>query len=328
MRCSRGRIVALAVALVFGAHAAEASQIYVVTTMSTYADIVSSIGGEHVEVNHIAPPRFNPHFIEPRPSDVLKVKRADLFVHGGLDLEAWRDPLVNTAGNPKVRPGGPRDLPVSKGVRLLDVPETLSRSQGDIHIHGNPHFWSDPRNGAIIANNIASRLSALDAAHADDYAENLERFQEALERKMIEWREILSPFRGREVAAYHDQWPYILEFAGIAARIFIEPKPGIPPGPRHLAEVEKRIREDGVPAIVQATYFPDRAAKRIAAVTGARIVKLCQNVGEVDEATSYIAMVDYNIRKLAGGLPVGASRPGGGWCRNSYSSWPHPSWRA
>ena len=277
-----------------------AESVNVVTTMSSFADLARTVGGNHVRVSFVAPPQFNPHFIEPRPSDVLKVKRADLFVHGGLDLEAWRDALVNAAANPHVRPNGGRELRASDGISLMNIPQELTRAEGDIHVYGNPHFWIDPRNGLIIAKNIALKLSEIDPAHATDYAANLKRLQSRLKAGIRNWELRLSPHRGRELAGYHDEWPYLMDFAGLEVQVFLEPKPGIPPTPKHLAIVRAYVREQRIPGIIQATYSPDRASRRLAKKTGIRIVKLCQNVGEVPEATNYISMTEYNVAQLLG----------------------------
>ncbi|MBN4046891.1 metal ABC transporter substrate-binding protein, partial [bacterium AH-315-P07] len=131
---------------------ASAAPLKVVATLSTFGDLVKQIGGEHVSVSVIAPPTFNPHFIEPKPSDVLRVKKADLYVYSGLDLEVWSDPLLIAAANPKVRAGGAGHLKLSNGVRLLEVPRAnVTRAEGDIHAYGNPHFWLAPDNVAQMA---------------------------------------------------------------------------------------------------------------------------------------------------------------------------------
>jgi len=162
-------------------HGVSAAPLKVVTTLSTFADLVKNIGGEHVEVSYVASPKFNPHFIEPKPSDVLKVKRADLFVHAGLDLELWRWPLVEAAGNREVMPGGSRELDLSRGVILLEVPDrSLSRSEGDIHLYGNPHYWLDPNNAKTMAESISKKLSEIDPVHASEFEKNLENFDDIL----------------------------------------------------------------------------------------------------------------------------------------------------
>lgn len=296
------RIASLCIGLTVVCGAATA-ELRVVATLSTFADLVRTIGGEHVEVESIAPPQFNPHFIDPRPSDVLAVKKADVFVHSGLDLEAWRESLLKAAGNPGAIRGGAGEIDLSHGVRLLNAPEPgTTRAAGDIHLFGNPHFWLGPENGLIMAATIARRLSEIDPAHADDYEANRAAFASNLEERMEAWREALTPYAEAEVVAYHDQWPYFAEFAGVKVEQFLEPKPGIPPGPRHLATVESYIRANGVKGIVYASVFPSKPAESLAKKTGVPAIALAQGVGEVKPATDYIALIQYNVDQLTRAL--------------------------
>jgi ABC-type Zn uptake system ZnuABC Zn-binding protein ZnuA len=275
----------------------------VVATMSTFADLAQTVGGEHVSVTSVAHPTFNPHFIEPRPSDVLKVKRADLFLHAGLDLEVWRGPLVDAAANPRVRPGGDRQLDLSQGIPLLEIPRSpLSRAEGDIHLFGNPHYWISPDNAEIIARSIAAKLAELDGDHAEVFQRNLDIFLARLDEKKQEWQARLQPFHGRDLVGYHNEWPYFMEFTGLKMDMFLEPKPGIPPGPQHVATVEAFIREHNVPAIVSTSYQPRTSAEQVARKSGIRLLLLCQNVNEISQAADYIALMEYNVEKLAGAL--------------------------
>ncbi|MDO8730307.1 MAG: metal ABC transporter substrate-binding protein [Candidatus Omnitrophota bacterium] len=277
--------------------------IRVAATLSSFADLVKQIGGDRVEVSTIAPPRFNPHFIEPRPSDVLKVKKADLLVHGGLDLEAWRGPLLDAAGNPDLFPGGKGELDLSRGIPLLEVPDRqLSRLDGDIHLFGNPHYWTSPENGRIMARAIAGKLSEIDPTHAEEYRKRLADFLTRLDGKIAEWKQLSSSVRGKEVIGYHNEWPYLMEFVGVKLEQFLEPKPGIPPSPKHLGFLENYMKERGIKVIIQPTYFPKSSSEVLARRTGATVVILCQSVKELPEASDYIAFVDYNVRQLVRAL--------------------------
>ncbi len=285
-----------------GAGAAE-KRLNVVATLTTFADLAKMIGGDHVQGSAVAAPQFNPHFIEPKPSDVLRVKRADLFIHAGLDLELWRGPLLDAAGNTSVMPGQPGELDLSRGIALLEVPDhPVSRAEGDIHIYGNPHYWMDPENAKIMAKTIADKLSAVDPAHAQEYQQHLQQFMVRLDQKMTEWRSQLAAFRGQELVGYHNEWPYLMRFAGLRMDKFLEPKPGIPPTPKQLEFIEQYVGEHKIRGIAQATFFPQRAAQAVGQHTGAKIVLLCQSVGEVPEASDYIAMLDYNVRQLIAAL--------------------------
>ena len=275
----------------------------VVATLSTFADLARTIGGEHVEVSAVASPKFNPHFIEPKPSDVVKVKRADLLLHAGLDLELWRGPLLDAAGNTNLFPGQPGELDLSQGIALLEVPTgPVSRSQGDIHIYGNPHYWTDPENGKQMAKTIAEKLSAMDPEHAADYQRNLQAFMTRLDAQIQLWRARLAPYQGLELIGHHNEWPYLMRFTGLAMTQFLEPKPGIPPTPKQLEFLERYGRERHIRAIAQSTFYPAQAAEAVAKRTGAKVVLLCQSVGEVPAASDYIATVDYNVNQLVKGL--------------------------
>lgn len=275
----------------------------VVATLSTFADLARSIGGEHVEVSSLASPTFNPHFIEPKPSDVLKVKRASLFIHAGLDLELWRGPLLDAAGNTRLFPGQPGELDLSQGIELLEVPtRAVTRLEGDIHIYGNPHYWMDSENGRKMAQAIAEKLSAVDPSHAQDYQRNLQAFLARLDIAMAAWRSRLKPYEGQELVGYHNEWPYLMRFAGLKMSQFLEPKPGIPPTPKQIEFIQQYAKERGIRAIVQATYFPTQAAEVLAKRTGMKVILLCQNVDEVPEASTYAAMVEYDVNQLVKGL--------------------------
>ncbi len=275
------------------------AKLKVVTTLSTFADLVKTIGQDEVDVSYVAPPRFNPHFIEPRPSDVLKVKRADLFVHAGLDLELWRWPLVDAAGNAEVRPGGSRELDLSHGIRLLEVPVVaLTRAAGDIHLYGNPHYWVNPENAKVMAQSICDKLCAIDPQHCEEYRRNLTDFHGRLDQKISEWKTSFDPYKGKELVGYHNSWPYLMEFLGLKMDYFLEPKPGIPPTPRQIALVEQKISSLGILVIVQPTFYPKDASKAVSKKTGAKVVLLCENVGELSEASDYINLMNYNIEQL------------------------------
>jgi len=282
--------------LAFGA---SENPLKVVATLSTFGDLVKTIGGDYVEVASIASPRFNPHFIEPKPSDVLKTKRASLFVHAGLDLELWRWPLLDAAGNARLFQGQVGELDLSRGITLLEVPtRPVSRAEGDIHIYGNPHYWLHPENVKNMAQAICDKLCAIDPQHQDEYHRNLQELLKQLDQKIAQWHAKLAPYKGREVVGYHNEWIYLMDFAGLAMVHFLEPKPGIPPTPQQVQFIEQYIRQRHIPAIVQATYFPRQTADVVAKRTGAKVVLLCQNVREVPACSDYLATMDYNVNQL------------------------------
>ncbi len=283
--------------------AAPAEPIRVVATTRTLASLVQEVGGALVEVHAVAPAKQNVHFIQPRPSDVLKLTKANLFVHAGLDLELWRFPFAEASGKSQFLPGGARELALSEGIELLEVPTSaVSRAQGDIHLYGNPHYWLDPRNGAVMARAIASKLSELYPGERAGFEANAKRFEQALDEKLKAWQAELSPARGAVVVAYHNSWPYLARFAGFEVVGFVEPKPGIPPTAKHLGQLERVITERAARVILKEPYQESRAPKQLAERTGARVVTLAQNVGDLKEATDFLSLFDANVRLLAAAL--------------------------
>ena len=282
---------------------ADEHPLKVVATLSSFEDLAKTIGGEHVAVSHIASPKFNPHFIEPKPSDIVKVKQATLLIHAGLDLELWRGPLLDAAGNMAVFPGQPGELDLSQGIPLLEVPAgPVSRSEGDIHLYGNPHYWVDPENAKIMAAAIERKLSELDPAHAEAYRSHRDAFLARLDAKLPEWRSRLKPYEGQELVGYHNEWPYLMRFAGLRMERFLEPKPGIPPTPKQIEFITQYMKSHQIRGIVQSTFFPAQAAGAVAKASGATVILLCQNVGELAQASDYLAMIDYDIDQLIRGL--------------------------
>jgi len=297
------RVIVGAGASLLVALSASAEPLKVVTTLPTFRALVEEIGGERVRAVSVAAPQFNPHFIEPKPSDVLRVKRADLFVHAGLDLEAWRSPLVDASANPLVRDGSERALDLSEGIQLLNVPQgEVTRAQGDIHLFGNPHYWSSPENGLKMARLIEAKLTLVDPEGKGYYEGRGADFSARLSKAIDGWRSTSSRLKDMPVVGYHDEWPYLAAFLKIRVIDFLEPKPGIPPSPRQLELLTEKMKAHGVKAIIQATYYPDSSSEVLAERTGAKVVKLCQNVGELPECGDYIGMVGYNVRSLVGAI--------------------------
>ena len=278
---------------------AQEQPLRVVATVSSLGEIVERVGGEHVDVHVIVPPRLNPHYIQPKPSDVLKTKRAELFVYTGLHLELWLGPFLDAVGRPEVMPGGPRALDMSAGVEILDVPEEVAtRAEGEMYFEGNPHYWLNPENAAILGQTVIGKLADLRPEHRADYERNLVGFLAELQTRMAGWGERIAPFRGREFVAYHNEWPYFLAFTGLVTKRYLEPKPGIPPTPRHLQFIEDYIRTNRIPLIANAAHEPREASQEVGQRTGTKVLFLCHTVGELPECADYFGIFDYNIDKL------------------------------
>ncbi len=283
--------------------AAAAGKLNVVATTTLFADLVRQVGGERVSVKHVAQPKFNIHFIQPRPSDVKNVRNADLFVFYGLDIEAWADPLLEAAGKPDLFRGGARNLDLSAGIRLLEVPSgPLSRSMGDMHLFGNPHYQMNPENARIMAANIAAKLKEIDSAGAETYGRNLADFLSKLDAKIAEWKALCLHCSGKEIVSYHKDILYFADFLGLTVEQYFEPKPGIPPTPKHLSLLESYIKEKNVKAIVMPAYYSRSGPDVISARTGSKAVIICQNPGEVEGTGDFFSFFDYNFKTIAEAL--------------------------
>ncbi len=288
----------------------NAKDIRVVTTLAVFEDLVRRIGGDKVNVHNLTPGTQDAHFYEPKPSDIVKLSKADIFAHAGLDLELWRGPLVEASRNRKVLPGAEGDLDLSQGVKLLEVPTyTPSRAAGDIHIFGNPHYWLDPENGKIIARNIYKKLSSVSPEYETRFRQNLENFNVELDQKIKEWTERLAPYRGFDVTAYHNTWPYFAQRFGLKIDLFLEPKPGIPPSGSHIAEVIGKMKERGVKVIIIEPFYPKRYAESVARQTGALVLDFPQIPGALG-VDGYFELFDYLIAKLKEAFETAAG--GGG----------------
>lgn len=294
---------ALSMLIAVPAPASAADKVRVVATQSLLADLVRQIGKERVEVRHVASPRFNVHYIQPKPSDVRALRKADLYVNAGLDLEAWSDPLVEAAGRPEFFRGAARSVDVSAHVKLLKVPQTgPSRAEGDIHLYGNPHYTLDPRNARPMCEVILAKLKEVDPEGASVYDANRQAFLAKLDAKLAEWQAQCAHCSGKEVLSYHDDFEYMANYLGLKAERFLEPKPGVPPTPRHLQDLEEYARSGAVKAIVMPTYFPKGIAESFGRRIGAPVVTVAQNVGEVAEGEDFFAFFDRNLKGLAEAL--------------------------
>ena len=275
-----------------------AAPIKIVATTTTLADLAKQVTGDLAEIYPIASPKQNIHFYAPTPKDVLKIKKAEVCIHQGLDLEAWRPPLLDAAGNPKFLGEAKGAIDVSKGIKLLEVPTSLSRAQGDIHMFGNPHYSVDPRNAEIMLETIAKRLSELYPEHADEFQKNSEAYHQKLDQKINEWVGLMKPHSGLPVITYHKSWPYFAERFGLNIVEQLEPVPGIPPTAKHLAKIRTLILEKNVKLIIKETFQENKTSEKLSQETGVKIAVLVQNPGEVKEAQDYISMMDYNLAQL------------------------------
>jgi zinc/manganese transport system substrate-binding protein len=279
------------------------SQIKVVTTLTDLKSITEFIGGNRVDVFAIATGYQNPHFVDPKPSYILKLAHADMFVTVGLDLETgWVPPLLNSARNAKIQKGGDGYTDASVNVPLLQVPTSINRGEGDIHIYGNPHYWLDPANGKFIAQNIFNTLSRLDPDHRDMFQANLNRFNETIDAKIKEWTGKLASYRNTKVIVYHNEWPYFEQRFGLHIMDFLEPKPGIPPTPSQLAKVIGEMKRENIKIIINSPYFTTEDASLVARNAGGKVVTLATSVGAFDNIKTYFDLFDYDVAQLVSAL--------------------------
>lgn len=262
------------------------------------ANIAGEIGQDKIRVTSIASPKQNIHHYAPTPKDVLKVKRADVLIHEGLDLEAWRQPLLDAAGNSRFLGDGKYSIDVSWGIPLLEIPTTLSRAEGDIHAFGNPHYIGDPENVKIIALNIAEGLAEVEPENADFFRGNATVFNQKLDAKIKDWEARMAGFQGATVVTYHRSWSYFVKRFNLSVIGEVEPKPGIPPTAKHLAGLIQQIRDKKAKVIIKEPFEETRTPKKIAEETGAQVVTLSQSVGEPKESKDYISLMEQNISSL------------------------------
>jgi len=292
-------IVAL-VALMLAIAPGAARKLRVVATTNDLKWAVEQIGGKNVEVVALMHPLQNPHTVQPRPSFIVQLNRADLLVRVGLDYEeTWLPPLVEESRNPKIRRGGVGDVDASIGIPLLEIPQgRVTREQGEVHIFGNPHYWLDPENMKIIARNIANGLRRIDPANADEYERNLKRLERLMDDLLDETLKLAAPLRGEKFVAYHTTWSYLANRYGFRIIGYLEPKPGIPPSASHLADLIVRMRQEKVKVIIKEPFYENRIPNMVAQRTGAKVVEICPTVGGEPDTETYPKLLRRILTKL------------------------------
>jgi ABC-type Zn uptake system ZnuABC Zn-binding protein ZnuA len=321
---------------------AAAGKLAVVATLPDYAWVAEQIGGDHVDVHSIARGNQDAHFVRPRPSYTVLLRDADLFISTGLDLELWVPTLLDAAGNPRILEGASGYVAAWPGVTLLDVPATLSRSEGDVHVYGNPHIHTDPLNVVAVARNVLAGLRKIDPAHGDVYEANEKALENRLYRRLFGdepvdllggdtlarlaragklhsflegkeyprgtghtlaerlggWLKQAEPLRGRKIIGYHKNWIYFTTRFGLDIIGYVEPKPGIPPTPRHVEKIIDLIHNEEIRVILTANYFDPAKPEVIAERTGARVVIVPMGSGGESGVDDYEALIDTWIARL------------------------------
>lgn len=276
----------------------------VVTTTEDLAALAREVGGDKVEVVALAKGYQDPHFVEPKPSFILAVSRADLLIAVGRELEiGWLPTLITSSRNSKIQPGATGYLDASLNVKILEIPTgQLTRAMGDVHPQGNPHYWLDPNNGRLIAQAIRDRLSSLDAADKAYFQQRYQDFDTRLAAAEKRWDAAMAPYKGTKIATYHRSWPNFTDRFGLVVMGYVEPKPGIPPSPSHTLELITDMKAQGVKVIIVEPYFDKKTPTSIASQVGGTVLELAPSVGGTKEATDYIKLFDYNVGTVAAAL--------------------------
>ena len=293
-------LIASAAAFALGVAADASAALKVITSTEDLASIITEIGGDKVSVESLARGYQDPHFVEPKPSFVLKLYSADLVVVVGRDLEAaWLPALISQSRNAKLQPGGAGYFDASQTARILDMPTgPITRAMGDVHPQGNPHYWLDPENGRRIAKALQGKLTQMSSGDAAYFAQRYEDFARRLTEAEGRWKAALAPFGGTKIVTYHRSWTNFAEAFGLEVVGYVEPKPGIPPSPAHTLNLIHEMKRQGIRIILVEPYFDLKTPNAIARDTGARVLVLPPSVGGVKEATDYIRLFDHNVALL------------------------------
>jgi ABC-type Zn uptake system ZnuABC Zn-binding protein ZnuA len=292
------------VALMVLVPALAGAQVKVVTTTEDLGSLTREIGGDKVAVTALAKGYQDPHFVDPKPSFILAVSRADLLIVVGRELEiGWLTPLLTSSRNAKIQPGSKGYLDASQNVKILEIPTgQITRAMGDVHPSGNPHYWLDPANGRKIALAIRDKLTELSPADKATFDQRYAAFDQRLAAAEKKWDATMAPYKGTKIVTYHRSWPNFMERFGLDVMGYVEPKPGIPPSPSHTLELIDEMKKQNAKLIVVEPYFDLKTPQAITNQIGGKVLVLAPSVGGTKEATDYIALFDYNVATLAAAL--------------------------
>lgn len=301
--CSRS-IISFAVAMLalgfLSPTLAHAKKLNVVTSTTDMAALTQEVGGDKVNVDSIAKGYQDPHFVEAKPSFLLKLRQADLLIAVGLQLEiGWLPPLITQSGNPRIQVGAGGYLDASQFAQILEIPQgTVTRAEGDVHPLGNPHYWLDPDNGRRIAKGIAGKLGDLDPGDAAYFQQRFQDFDKRLSVAEQKWDGEMKPYRGRKVVTYHRSFPNFAQHFGLDVIGYVEPRPGIPPTPSHTLELIQLMKRENAKVVLVEPYFDLKTPQSIGRATGAQVIVYLPSVGGEKQVTNYFELFDYDINLL------------------------------
>jgi zinc/manganese transport system substrate-binding protein len=272
----------------------------VVGSTQDMTELAHEVGGDKIQVDFIGRGYQDPHFVEAKPSFILKLHTADLLIVVGRELEiGWLPPLINQSRNSKIQPGAEGYLDASQSARILEIPTgQITRAMGDVHPLGNPHYWLDPDNGRRVAKAIRDKLAQLDSANAPYFAERYADFDRRVAEAEKRWDAAMAPYKGLKIVTYHRSWPNFAERFGLDVVGYVEPRPGIPPSPSHTLELIQEMKRQGVKILLVEPYFDLKTPESIGRETGAKVLVMTPSVGGVPEAMDYIKLFDYDIDLL------------------------------
>lgn len=289
-------ILAFALAAPFAA----AKKLNVVTSTTDMAALAQEVGGDRISVESIARGYQDPHFVEAKPSFLMKLKNADLLISVGLQLEiGWLPPLITQSGNGRIQPGGNGYLDASQFAEILLKPTgPVSRAMGDVHPLGNPHYWLDPENGRRVAKGIATKLGELDPQDSAYFQQRYADFDRRLTDAEKRWDAMMQPYHGRKVITYHESWPNFAKHFGLDVRGYVEPRPGIPPTPQHSLELIQLMKRENIKVMLIEPYFDLKTPNSIARAVDGKVLVLSPSVGGEKEITDYFKLFDYDLNLL------------------------------
>jgi len=294
------KALSIAALLVLAAVAPARAAVNVMTATEDLADLTRQVGGERVKVESIARGYQDPHFVEAKPSFILKLAKADLLVVVGRELEiGWLPPLIQQSRNAKVQPGADGYLDASLTAKILELPTgQITRAMGDVHPLGNPHYWIDPGNGRRIAKAIADKLARVAPADAAYFSARYADFDKRLAEAEKRWDAMMAPYKGLKIVTYHRSWPNFADRFGLDVIGYVEPRPGIPPSPGHTIDLISEMKRLNVKILLVEPYFDLKTPQSIGRETGARVLVMSPSVGGEKEITDYIKLFDYDLGLL------------------------------
>ena len=278
----------------------RAGALSIITTTEDLAAVAREVGGDKIKVESLARGYQDPHFVEAKPSFVLKLHNADLLIVVGRDLEiGWLPPLITQSRNARIQPGAQGYLDASLTAQILEIPTgQITRAMGDVHPLGNPHYWLSPQNGRRIAQAMQQKFSELQPNDAAYFSGRYADFDKRLAAAEQRWQSMIAPYKGVKVVTYHNSWPNFVAAFGINVVGFVEPKPGIPPSPSHTLALIQDMKRQNVKLILVEPYFDLKSPNRVANEIGAKVLVMSPSVGGVDQVKTYFDLFDYDLRIL------------------------------